>query len=333
MAEIHFLNVGDGDCCLIKSNSNRWTMFDVCNGNKSEEGKRVEYAEALIRKAVMGNFAMRDKSINPINYAADTLNISSIFRFILSHPDMDHMDGLKYLFDKISVSNYWDNGIRREKPDFTQGRFQEKDWTFYEKIIKGEVSGLTIISPLAGSRGQYYNKNTENESDNDYLYIYAPNVELVTEANKSGDINDASYVVCYRSSGGRVLLCGDSHNKTWEIMLKNYKADLVDCELMIAPHHGRDSDRDWGFLDEIKPKFGILGCADSKDLAYNEWNKRKIDKITQNQAGNIAIYPDSHGLKLYVENSKFADSYGGDIHNTDSYGNYYLTYIGKSANY
>jgi beta-lactamase superfamily II metal-dependent hydrolase len=143
-------------------------------------------------------------------------------------------------------------------------------------------------------------------------------------------INDASYVIVYHSQGGRILLPGDAHNKTWDYVLKNYENDLKDCEFMIAPHHGRDSGRSWDFLDKIKPKFSVLGCASSEHLAYDAWNKRGLEKITQNQAGNIAVYPNAEGLNIYVENDKFAKAYGGDTSITDSYGNYFLTTVDKA---
>lgn len=158
----------------------------------------------------------------------------------------------------------------------------------------------------------------------------------MNEANDSENsdaVHDASYVVVYRSSGGRILLPGDAHDKAWEYVLEHYEKELKDCEFMLAPHHGRDSDRSWTFLDKIKPKFSVLGCAASEHLAYNAWNSRGLAKITQNQAGNITIYPDGNGLSIYVENKKFAGNSGGDVKKEDGYGNFFLTYIEKSVNY
>jgi len=35
---------------------------------------------------------------------------------------------------------------------------------------------------------------------------------------------------------------------------------------MIAPHHGRDSDRSYDFLDTVNPQLTLFGCAPSVDL-------------------------------------------------------------------
>jgi len=37
--------------------------------------------------------------VNPIEYLRDR-GISEVFRFILTHPEMDHMDGIKDFFPK-----------------------------------------------------------------------------------------------------------------------------------------------------------------------------------------------------------------------------------------
>ena len=333
MAEVHVLNVGQGDCIIIKSNSGRVTIFDSCGGNIEVEEARS--AMAIMEKAaVSGNFQMCKKPTNPINFLKEKLGKTSVFRFILSHPDMDHMDVFNNLMNDCSVSNFWDSGVRKDKPDFKGSPYKEEDWDRYVKVRDGKED-VKVISPMAGAKNKYFNQDDDGKGG-DYLYIYAPDSELVENANNSDNnesVNDASYVIVYRSAGGRILLPGDAHDKTWEYVLDHYEKELVDCEFMVAPHHGRDSGRSWDFLDKIKPKFSVLGCASSQHLAYDAWNKRGLEKITQNQAGNIAVYPSSDGLSIYVENAKFAQKYGGDTSDTDNYGNVFLTFIEKSDNY
>ena len=333
MAEIHILNVGQGDCAIIQSNSGHVTMFDICGGNISaqEDRSSLTYHE---KAAVLGNYRMCQHPTNPIAFLKNKIGKTSIFRFILSHPDMDHLDGFNKLISECAVSNFWDSGVRRDKPNFKGSPYKEEDWDRYVKVRDGNEDGIKVVSPISGSKNKYYNKD-DNGKGGDYIYVYAPTKDLVDCANKSDDcedVNNASYVIVYRTAGGRILLPGDAHDKTWEHVIENYESELLECELMLAPHHGRDSDRSWDFLEKIKPQFSVLGCASSKHLAYDAWNRRGLEKITQNQAGNIAVYPDSDGLSVYVENDRFAQAYGGDTSTTDKYGNCYLTYIKKLTN-
>jgi competence protein ComEC len=333
MPEIHVLNVGSGDCTIFKSNSGHVTMFDVCGGNISPEDIRQNRLKILEESSVSGNFQMCKQPTNPLIFLKEKMKVNTIFRFVLSHPDMDHMDGFNNLMDNFSVYNFWDSGVRKEKPDFSQGQYKEEDWDRYELVRDGKAKGVTVISPLDGAQSKYFNMNEDGTEGGDYISIYAPSKELVEEANGSDESdagNDASYVIVYRSAGGRILLPGDAHDKTWEYVLNNYGLLLTDCEFMLAPHHGRDSDRSWDFLDQIKPKFSVLGCAASKHLAYDAWNNRDLEKITQNQAGNIAIYPHAKGLDIYVQNQKFAEKYGGNVAALDKYDNFYLTSVNNS---
>jgi repressor LexA len=39
--------------------------------------------------------------------------IAEIFRFILTHPEMDHLDGFDAFMDAFSIHNYWDSSVRK----------------------------------------------------------------------------------------------------------------------------------------------------------------------------------------------------------------------------
>ena len=86
MGIIHFLNVNEGDCTWIHHASGRNTIIDV-----SAAAAITEFASAS------GNHQQKNYPVNPIQYLKD-FGVSTIFRFILTHPDMDHMDGMKSLF-------------------------------------------------------------------------------------------------------------------------------------------------------------------------------------------------------------------------------------------
>jgi beta-lactamase superfamily II metal-dependent hydrolase len=298
-------------------------MIDICDGNMEEETEAAKmFAEALGLRP-RGNFQMCKHPTNPIAYA-ERLGVSSIFRFILTHPEMDHIDGFDALADRFSVLNFWDSGARRKKPDFKGSLFLEDDWDRYVKVRDGNEPGVATGKRQAGDHFAFANKLTDGQSGGDGLYILAPDSQLVADANSDGDTNDSSYVVLYRSVGGRVLLPGDAHDATFDYVIKNYGKDVANCSFMLAPHHGRDSDRRYDFLDHIRPTVTLLGCAPSEHTDYDQWRRRGLEYITSNQAGNVVLEIVSDKIHVYVENEVFAKAKGGDPSVKNSQGFAYL---------
>lgn len=330
MSTVHFLNVGKGDCTLIQHNSGRNSLIDICKGNLSltkEQEFEAKLAEAV--EKVRGNFGMSKLPTNPVTYLRQ-VGITRLFRFILTHPDMDHLDGLENLFDTFSVGNFWHTGVTREAPTFETGEYRQEDWDLYKEILAINRSGLTVLSNLAGSTFKYANEDEAKGTPGDALSILAPNAALVEAAIESGDVNDSSYVLLFRSAGGRILIPGDAHDETWEYVLEHYEEDVAGCSVLFAPHHGRKSGRSFEFLDVIKPKMTFFGCASSGHLAYNEWNRRKLPVITNNQAGNIVLNCAGGQIDIYVENARFAESAECDLNIVNNLGYTYFQSIASA---
>lgn len=312
MAVIHFLNVKNGDCSIIEHNSGRVTVIDVCNAKEDTQQARLEESvrSVFAKAAGLGNFNQKAYPENPILYMKEH-GISSVFRFILTHPDMDHMDGLKAFWETFSPLNFWDTDNTCDKDDdFKNGSpYNYDDWAFYKKLRSGKgPEELTRLTLHSGSSGQYWNRNKAGEGGGDGIQILAPTPHLVSGANECNDFNDCSYVLLYRTGDFRILFGGDSHDKTWEHIIEEHGADVKDVDLLIAPHHGRKSDRDYSFLDVLNPKMTFFGNASSEHLAYGAWNYRELPFITNNQAGSMVVYPNpsDKSLDLYVTNETFA---------------------------
>ncbi|MGI6491375.1 MAG: ComEC/Rec2 family competence protein [Pelotomaculum sp.] len=308
MSTIHFLNVKEGDSTWIKHNSGRISLIDVFNASKVEEIKKETIFEAAQR--VRGNFGQKNYPVNPIQYLQD-FNVQDIFRFILTHPDMDHMGGIKDLFDTISVSNFWDTANNKEKPDFTDSQHNEADWDFYQSVREKEVLGITVLNLYSGATGKFYNQDESKNPGGDGLYILAPTNELVNAANESGDYNDCSYVLLYKTADRKIVFGGDSHDKTWEHILDKHKDSVKDVDVLFAPHHGRDSGRSYEFLDVLKPKITYFGNAKSENLAYKAWYNRGLEYITNNQA-NCIITDIGASINIYVTYETFARAYNSN---------------------
>ncbi len=314
MGVLHFLNVLNGDCSIIQHIGGHVTVIDVHNASE-DRGKLIE---ALVRKSlagaagVPGNYQQKQYPVNPIAYMRD-FGIESVFRFILTHPDMDHMGGIEDFFKAFSPANFWDTDNTCDK-DFSGGGgpHSEDDWKFYKALRDGKPQDSPKRLVLhSDARGKYFNEFEDGKSGGDGLYILAPTEELVAAANESDDYNDASYVLLYRSAGGRIIFGGDSHDATWEHILNKHEADVKDVDILIAPHHGRASSRTYEFLDVLNPKVTFFGNANSEHLAYGAWNSRELFKMTNNQANCMIVDTNVAPMAIYATNERFAKELPG----------------------
>lgn len=325
MPTVHFLNVGQGDCSIIQHGSGRVTMIDICGGNLStDDEKQAKLVYEIFGSTAKGggDYGMRECPTNPVDYCR-AHGIRQVFRFILTHPDMDHMDGLSNLLAQVQVANFWETGARKEKPGFSEGRFNEDDWDCYAQMAGRKREGITVISHLAGANFEFANKGEPN-GGGDCLSIVAPTPALVAAGNESEDCNDASYVIVYRTCGGNIVFPGDAHDETWEYVTKNHAGLVENCAVLIGPHHGRKSDRDYKFLDLLQPGLTLFGCAPSEHLAYNAWNNRDLFYITQNQAGNVILEGTNQGIEVFVENITFARTRQAFDESRTHFGCYYI---------
>lgn len=81
MSIIKSFSVGNGDTFYIKHGNDSFTVIDCC----LDESNIDDIIDEIITES-------KDKSI---------------FRFISTHPDDDHIKGLKQLDDKIGIINFY----------------------------------------------------------------------------------------------------------------------------------------------------------------------------------------------------------------------------------
>ncbi|RXK61777.1 MBL fold metallo-hydrolase [Lacibacter luteus] len=317
MSVIHFLNVLEGDCNIIQHDTRRVSVIDVSNAYNdidTEEERRVKASEVRkimrLRTQVPTDkidYGQKKTPDNPILYLKK-YGISDIFRFIITHPDMDHLDGIQDLYSEFSITNTWDTDNKKSiDADANFAGYNKEDWQFYRKLRNGQVNTTKRLTYFAKNDNLYYNE--------DNLKILCPTPELLRNANECGNYNDSSYVLLYtppKSNGGKwkFLFAGDSEDNSWEYILSNHKEDVANVDVLFAPHHGRDSGRSYEFLKTVKPKVTLFGNASSKHLAYSSYAASL--RITNNQAGYIIMDISPEKVVLYVKNFEFARNF---LHN------------------
>lgn len=313
MSVIHFLNVLEGDCNILQHDSGRVTVIDVSNASNSDETPAEHAVQGSAQRQAMlmrtqvptgkRDFRQKLQPDNPIEYLQNRLGVQEIFRFIITHPDMDHLDGIRDFFSSFRVNCFWDTDNKKQIDFSRSGGYNKEDWEFYVKLRDGKYRSEV--------RRAFYAGNFWNHFDTDNLHILAPTERLIQEANNTGDYNDSSYVLLYtppKKGGGywKFLFAGDSHDKTWEHILTHHKAEVSNVDVLFAPHHGRDSARNYDFLDVLTPTVTLFGNASSEHLAYECYPETRI---TNNQAGFVIMDVTLDRIEFLVKHREFADHF------------------------
>lgn len=292
MSLIKSISVGNGDMFYIKHESDNFTIIDCC----MDETNKDDIVSEIVTES-------KNKSIT---------------RFISTHPDDDHIHGLKELDDKINILNFYCVENKATKEDETEDferycELRDSDKAYY--IYKGcsrcwlnendaekkyGSSGINILWPI-----------TSNEEYKEEL----------KKAKNGESPNNISPIIKYSLQNGvTVLWFGDLENDFME-KIKD-EIELPKADIIFAPHHGRSSGKipkEW--LDAIEPKIIVIGEAPSEKINYLSG----YNTITQNSAGDIIFDCGTGVVDIYVSNEKYTVNYLKNKYLADKYNG---TYIG-----
>lgn len=281
MSIIKSFSVGKGDMFYIEHNSDNFTIIDCCISEKDEINELVE------------------KSKN-----------KGITRFISTHPDDDHIKGLKNLNDSREIVNFYCVKNNASKHN------ESIDFLEYCKLRDNEDVVFYIEENC--SRKWMNNSNEERGSSgidilwpkysNEYFQNELKNVE------KGESPNNISPIIRYSLKNGiTVMWMGDLEND----FMKNIEEDLnlEQTDVLFAPHHSRKTGKvPQSLLDDIKPKLIIVGEGPSEYLEYYS----NYNTITQNSAGDIIFDCLINKVDIHISN----ENYSVDFLKNENKGNY-----------
>ncbi len=308
MIRIHFINVGHGDCIIVEFfDSGRTAVIDINMSDKMDDTSYTELINESINslnpmdKLYHALSGFSDDELfekvgyqinlqNPITYMKNR-NITSVFRFICTHPHIDHISGIKQLNDDIGIGTLWISK-NNHTPDLSQLTVSQKaDWIFYKKYRDTNeylLDGLYTIRPKDGDSNQYWRE--------DKVTILAPNAELL----KSTNPNLVSYVLLIEYAGKKIVLGGDGEKATWDYIMDNYSHLIKDISILKASHHGRDSGYHQKAVKHMNPVCTIVsvGTKPASD-ATNKYRQYCNNVWSTRWKGNIMFQIESDGKWSY----------------------------------
>ena len=254
MSKIKSFSVGNGDMFYIRHGSDNFTIIDcyLCDDNKKEIVDEIVHEK-------------RNKGIT---------------RFISTHPDKDHYQGLKYLDERIDIRNFYCVKNSATKED------ECEHFDHYCLLRDSEK----VFHIKQGCSRKWMNKKSDERGSAGISILWPiPSnehyKEALEEAGNGGSPNNISAIIKYSmEDGATVVWMGDLETD----FMKKIKdeIDWPTVDILFAPHHGRDSGKiPEGILEQMNPKIIVIGEALAEDLNYYQ----NYNTITQNSAGHITF--------------------------------------------
>jgi competence protein ComEC len=248
---LHILNIGHGQAILAQSPKGQNILFDCGSINYSNIGKKI---------------------VNPF---LDNLGISTINTVIISHNDLDHINGLCEVAKEKNITSVLTSQAFLE--DIPVSNTAKKLNTF----LKTKNLQIKKID------------DSFTMSENITIKKLWPTGKFCADSSLSD--NDRSIVSLIEYNSRKILLCGDITQKAQNQLILTYPQ--LKCDILIAPHHGSANTTNYDFLKHLSPEIIICSCGkteyeknrviknypDSKlyHTSHNGYIRAKINKINQ----------------------------------------------------
>jgi len=277
-----------GDTFYIKHGSDNFTIIDCC---MSEDDREDIVADLKRQSSGKG-----------------------ILRFISTHPDDDHIQGLEYLDDELTILNFYCVKNEATKEDSTDDFDRYCD-------LRDSAKAFYVFS---GCKRKWMNQSDEGEHGSSRITILWPETAneqykaALKDAKDGKSPNNISPIIKYKlKDGATILWMGDLETDFMENIEDALSLPAVD--ILFAPHHGRDSGKiPQSLLDQMSPKIIVIGEASAEHLNYYAG----YNTITQNSAGEITFECGDTVVHIYVSSDSYEVEFLEDHSCDDTYGRY-----------
>ena len=243
--KVHYFDVGQGDSQFLEFPDGTTMLIDA---------GPTDAGEGVVEK------------IRALGH--DTIDI-----VVASHPDADHIGGLRYPLREMEVGEVW-------APDAS------KDTYAYEKFLTAvDGQGLTINKAERGI--------TIKEGKGYSIELLGPNM---ARQGADSDSNSFSTIIRVRFGDTSFLFTGDAYKD----QIDRAEEDVVDV-LKVA-HHGSYSGTDAKLIEQLRPSLAIIQYAEDNTYGYphDEVCEALADVPTYGNAENGEITVTSDGRSLDV---------------------------------
>lgn len=236
--KVNFINVGEGDCILIEAPNKINILID---GGGTPQGDFDVGSKIVVPY-------LRRKGINEIDL------------LILTHPHLDHLEGLLPVLKEFKVGMVLDSGLLC-------------DISAYKEFISLiQKKSIPYHKAKAGDNFVFSNN----------LEIFLLNPLYDSDFYDESDFNNASIVVKLFYKNADFLFTGDIEVTAGKKLL--VWQNILQSDILKVGHHGSITSTNLEFLDKVDPRIAIITVGKNH---FGHPSQKIIERL---EDGNIQIY-------------------------------------------
>lgn len=274
---VTFLDVGQGDGIVVRTDAGGVYLFDCGSTDKSRVGEYV---------------------LKPyLKY----YGISRIDGVIVSHEDADHCNGIEELLENrrkwgIDVGNILLPKVEGEA---------------FEGILTAcERGGKALPDQCRNTESPnviYINAGTCWQDGSARFTCLHPE-----KGQEAENINASSGCFLVESGGWTLLLTGDVEAEGESQLLEEIKkAGITGLTILKVAHHGSGYSTSAEFLDTVRPRFSVISCG--KNNVYGHPHEALLERLVESgtdvwltmESGAVTMWSDKSGAKNNLRTEVF----------------------------
>ncbi|GHU62486.1 ComE operon protein 3 [Clostridia bacterium] len=230
---IYFLDVGQGDCSLIQTPTGKKYLIDLGSSNKKSVGKFIFLP------------FLESKGIFRLDYV------------ILTHPDSDHINGVKDLLDmpesRIEISHFI----------LSKQFITDKEGEELVYWIKKRNIPIILMS-----------QGDVLEDEEVKFSCLWPRIKEKSELSKDNNYFSLVFRVEYKKFSA--IFTGDLEEEGEKELIQQ---GIFSCMLLKIGHHGSKSSTTQEWLETLQPKIAIISAG--RNNPYGHPNPIILERLTQ----------------------------------------------------
>ncbi|MGO9566615.1 MAG: ComEC/Rec2 family competence protein [Desulfomonilaceae bacterium] len=211
------------------------------------------------------------EAFSPLEHLRSRYKITQLDYVVITHPHVDHIDDV-FCFDDLNPK------VLLRPKHLAKGPILEKaSDNDRPKLDKYFEISERYNSPIAHTSPN----SPANPANWGGLHI----TSYIPSQCAQSNVNNHSIVTVFEFGGIRVLVPGDNEPPSWnELMgVDGFASRTKDVDLMLAPHHGRNSGFDADTMNHLNPRITVISdgayCDTSATTRYTAisrgWNVYK----------------------------------------------------------